>query len=509
MPRTIWTSLTVVALASAAVVACVVDRSPSAPPTWDGEVGAIVARRCNDCHRGKAWSGGSYLGAIACVRSGEPAVLPPDDGAPIARALADATHAGVASDAERASILAWVRGGAPKLAGTVHDPSFVDPRSERSHGRALRAERWRSMLDATSDGACGRCHEGAPSGRTPRVATTAPGATACTTCHVAQGGALACPTCHGDVARAAPPRDRCFFPGDLATAGAHLAHVDASGSRAAGIACATCHPTPAATSPMSGVHGDGRADVALAEVHAGAPPSYDASGKRCATSCHARPGGAKPSVAWSDRGPLGCGDCHGAPPPKHYEGACTSCHREADAKGTALAKPTLHANGKVDLGDGSGRCGACHGEGDDPWPKTGAHASHRAPPDAAPVACEACHDVPKAYGPGTGHPRGGPAKVAFSGLARARGASPTYEGTTCKSVYCHGAGVTGTAPTARDWYDTSGAARRCDGCHASPPGAPHTGATSCWSCHPSVIDPGPKGPVVAVPSRHVDGETDR
>ena len=124
--------------------------------------------------------------------------------------------------------------------------------------------------------------------------------------------------------------------------------------------------------------------------------------------------------------------------------------------------------------------------------------------------------------------RGGDAIEAFDDLQRTRarridqhaieGALPerrealervSGEAATCKNVYCHGAGVTGTSPKDRAWYDTSGAARRCDGCHESPPGAPHTGATSCWVCHPSVIDPGPKGPVVSVPSRHVNGETDR
>ena len=77
--------------------------------------------------------------------------------------------------------------------------------------------------------------------------------------------------------------------------------------------------------------------------------------------------------------PVGCNDCHLSPPANHYTGACTGCHAEANATGTALTPGPLHVNGKVDLGNGSGQCGACHGSGNSPWPTTQVHAAHQNP----------------------------------------------------------------------------------------------------------------------------------
>lgn len=334
--------------------------------------------------------------------------------------------------------------------------------------------------------------------------------TPCTSCHAEQGGVLACSTCHGDGARAAPPRDRCFFPEDVPRAGAHVAHVEPSAVRSEGLACKTCHPVPDSASLFGGAHANGAVDVSLDPTVAGQAAQYHAGSGVCSTTCHARPGAAKPAPAWSDAGPLACGDCHGDPPPRHLAGACTSCHREADATGARLTAPRLHVNGRVDLGDGSGACGACHGHGDDPWPGSGAHATHRAPDAAAAVACQACHDVPTTFGPGTEHPHGGPAVVRFSGLAVARGAQPSFASGTCSQVYCHGAGLIGPVAPARAWLDASGAAKACDGgCHGAPSGPPHIADTSCWKCHPSDVDPGPRGPTISVPARHVNGVVDK
>ncbi|HEY8079281.1 MAG TPA: CxxxxCH/CxxCH domain-containing protein, partial [Labilithrix sp.] len=306
-------------------------------------------------------------------------------------------------------------------------------------------------------------------------------------------GALACGTCHGDGAsRASPPRDPCFHPNE---GGAHLAHTAPTAARANGLACATCHPSPDPANPIAGAHANGVVDV-IAEV------AWD--GATCSNTCHTRPGGSKGRVAWSDTTPLGCGSCHGAPPPVHFAGACSSCHREANADGTALANPVLHVNGKVDLGDGSGACGACHGTGASPWPKTNAHATHMAPDSAASVPCESCHEVPTSFGAGTAHPRGGPAVVTFSGRATIGGAKPTYVSGSCASTYCHGAATP-------KWADASGAGKACGSCHGLPPPAPHVGSTTCEQCHSPVVRSTPSGPAIdpAFASRHVDGNIDR
>jgi predicted CxxxxCH...CXXCH cytochrome family protein len=208
---------------------------------------------------------------------------------------------------------------------------------------------------------------------------------------------------------------------------------------------------------------------------------------------------------------MACGDCHGSPPPKHFEGACTSCHHEANVTGTAFVAPAvMHVNGRVDLGDGSGKCGACHGHGDDPWPSTNAHPGHSAPKAAAAAPCAACHEVPKAFGAGTSHPRGGPAVVAFSGIAKARGTPAAYVGGSCREVYCHGAGLEGTTSQTPVWTDKSGASRACGSCHTTPPGPPHVGNPSCNVCHRDA-DVSPQGPTIAPAwaNLHVNGAVDR
>jgi predicted CxxxxCH...CXXCH cytochrome family protein len=153
-------------------------------------------------------------------------------------------------------------------------------------------------------------------------------------------------------------------------------------------------------------------------------------------------------------------------------------------------------NGKVDLGDGSGTCGACHGKGADPWPATGAHAAHAAPMNAAPVACTTCHAVP---GPGDRHPLGkDAATVTLAGLAAQSARRPSYDATTktCSGTYCH-EGRGGSAPAPR-WTD---GAVGCASCHAAPPPPPHVQSTTCsgTTCHAAETT----GP------RHVNGLIDR
>jgi predicted CxxxxCH...CXXCH cytochrome family protein len=513
-----------VSVAGAAVGSgCSVSRATSSPPSYDDAIGPLLVERCVACHGTEAPAGGwratSYLEAVACVAESRPAVLPADEGAPIVRVLANATHAPLLSVSERDVIVAWVRAGSPKFGGSAHAPSFVDPRSPESHGRVLRSKRWSPMLDPNDAASCGRCHDGAPS-RPDGVTSSAPGAPACTTCHQEPGGALGCNTCHGRgtgvgtsaalSAKPYPPRDPCFFPDDAALATAHAAHVDGSATHANGLPCATCHPVPGAT-VIGGAHGNGTVDVRLDEAIAGPSATFDASSKACTTTCHARAGGARPAPAWSDKTAMTCGDCHGSPPPGHLAGACTGCHRETNATGTAfLSAATLHVNGRVDLGDGSGACGACHGRGDDPWPSTNAHPAHERPAAAQAVACASCHAVPSTFGAGTPHPRGGAATVALMGLAVARAAPAAYAAGSCRDVYCHGAGLEGTVAASPAWSDTSGAGRACGTCHGTPPAAPHVASPTCDLCHRDAVVTAAGAAIAPAWARlHVNGEVDR
>jgi predicted CxxxxCH...CXXCH cytochrome family protein len=499
---------------------CSEDRAAPTSPVFKTDVAPILERRCVTCHAGAeaagGWRASSFLEAIACVTSGDAATLPRDGRAPILRALDSTTHRGKTDAKERAVLVAWVTAGTPAFRAAVHPIGIVDPRSPDWHGKVLRERRWSPMLDSDDAAACGRCHDGTSS-RPRGVTFAAPNATACTTCHAEPGGILACTTCHAEAcpastASTASARDACFFP--ARPAGAHAAHVNPSASHAAGLACSTCHPPVEAGGPrvIGGLHGNGAVEVTFDPAVVPLEASFDPRNGACAVTCHDRKG-LRPRLAWSDPGPVGCNDCHSSPPAPHFAGPCTSCHREANASGTALTTASLHINGRVDVGDGSGKCGACHGQGDSPWPTTGAHAAHQNPKIAAPIACDACHVVPAAIA-AAGH-LDGKVTVTFSGAARARASRPTWNGTSCSSVACHGAKLgSGPAPTSDPvWNDTSGSASACGACHGIPPPEQHTPATSCdrSTCHGAVVTRATNGMPQIDPSRrsfHVDGVLD-
>jgi predicted CxxxxCH...CXXCH cytochrome family protein len=361
----------------------------------------------------------------------------------------------------------------------VHSPDIIDPRSRGFHGSLLRTDRWEEMLDAKNPDACGTCHAGTPT-QPAGVEFPASGAPSCTSCHDQPGGVLACSTCHGSGTRSYPPRDLCFFPQDAVAAGAHAAHVQPSSARTAGFGCATCHPVPG-KDIISGLHGNGIVEIVFDKRVIGQEAQFDSATGQCSVTCHDY-GGLRPKPTWSETTPMNCNACHLAPPPRHYAGSCTSCHAESNANGTKLTGGPLHLDGRVELGNGNGTCGACHGTGSSPWPATYAHPSHRRPTLSEPVACPSCHVVPATlYSPGH---LNGVVDVRFSGLADARDSTPTWNGAACNAVACHGANLPGPPALVPVWTDRSGAAARCGACHGVPP-KDHTPSTECgrYDCH--------------------------
>ncbi len=492
-------------LCASPFMGCSAERPPPpASPVFDTDVAPILQAHCVSCHGATSpaagWSVTSFLSTIACVEpSGAPATLPPST-APILAALATPPHQGLLGASDQSTLAAWVSGGAPAFMGTVHAPGIVDPRSSAFHGTLLRGQRWSQMLDPADPNACGQCHAGTPAS-VPGVISFAPNATACTTCHSEPGGPLACSTCHGSGTRIYPPRDLCFFPGDAPTAGAHAAHVQPSTASATGLACSTCHPVPSANaaSEMIGLHGDGHVEVIFDTTKIGPEASYDRATGGCAVTCHDL-GGQTPRPTWTETIAITCNSCHLSPPAGHYPGSCTNCHADANAAGTALTG-SLHLNGAVVLGNGSGLCGACHGTGASPWPTTAAHPGHENPTIALPMPCSSCHPVPSSITDPT-H-LDGIVEVTFTGLAVARGASPVWNGTSCTSVACHGANLADPAGVPV-WADPSGAAAACGACHGIPP-AQHTTSMSCnlSVCHGSEVAISAQG----VPSISASGET--
>ena len=159
------------------------------------------------------------------------------------------------------------------------------------------------------------------------------------------------------------------------------------------------------------------------------------------------------------------------------------------------------ADGVTDPGtsDLGGACGGCHGDGENHNPPpnvdgetdrgargVGAHAQHMNESNwHLSVRCSHCHTVPEEVAD-TGHVDDErPADVVLSGLATSRSLSAEWDGSTC-TVYCHGAALGVSQNTSPAWTSTEPLG--CDGCHGSPPSAPHPVATDCDRCHLDVVD---------------------
>ncbi len=468
--------------------ACREVRDPAAiAPAYDPEIEQLLRKRCVRCHGDTDAAAGyrldAYAGVLGCLErdSTRSAVEEGDAGVALLEALERTDHRRLLDAAQRGRLRAWVRRGAPLRDHGVHAPGILNPRSRDWHGQLAARDRFGPIRRASHPDACGRCHSGAPT--TPeRDHEPAPGATACTSCHAAASGVLACGTCHGDGGdRAHPPRDACAFPAPAHDA--HRVHVESSALSAAfPLACTSCHPT--ADAALSGSHANGTVDVAFDPQVAGSEARFDPMSGICAVRCHQR-GGTLETPRFDEPGPLGCTSCHGSPPDDHFAGPCTDCHREANASGTALTASTLHLNGRVDLGDGGGTCGACHGQGEDPMPQTPSHVLHRETRLTAEVTCDECHAVPETV-TSEGHLDRSvrdAADLRWGMRATARGQSPSYGSGGCREIACHGGGLAEGIERALTWDAQPGGS--CAGCHGLPPAKAHPADDRCASvsCH--------------------------
>lgn len=461
-----------------------------ATPDWELDLRPALTAACARCHDGDTpagdWAVSRYTDAVSCFESLDGGV-----GVSVAnrlrRALGRDDHASYFNPALRRSIDAWITGGARPRRGSMHEGGFVDPRSPYFHGRLLRASRWAQMLDGTRQDACGRCHDGTPSRpSTVREGAPAAGATPCTACHTATAGVLDCSTCHGEGGRVWPGPTCRMLP---ATHGdAHARHVLPGAALLQPLACATCHPARD-TNLATGSHGDGTIDVRFDTAIVGATARYDAASGSCTVSCHSADA-MSPTPHWRtpSSGPT-CAGCHGAPPAGHWTQPCTTCHFEANATGTALARAALHLNGRVDFGDGTNNCGSCHGSNGDPWPRDATHQAHRNASVTTPVTCDECHEVPATI-TAAGHlDDRGAGDLRFGARATARGARPSYVSGSCVSVACHGENLIGRSGVRIAWRGGS-VAGNCVGCHGAPPALPHSNNGSCELvlCHGSEVE---------------------
>lgn len=340
-----------------------------------------------------------------------------------------------------------------------------------------------------------------------------------------ESAATGCTGCHGDPAtgNAAPPRavNGATDTTDLRV-GAHQRHVNASLIRQA-IACSECHVVPATVEAPGHVDKD-VADLAWGPVaNAGnvspTPPNGPAPATgtlTCTNWCHG--GGFAPNdgslhdPSWTvvDGSQVGCGTCHGIPPPPPHPvvpataTVCATCHPDTiDASGRIDVAGGKHIDGNVDV---LGGCTACHGDPArapgtiaaapprDTHGETattaagvGAHQAHLAGGAlAAPIACSQCHRVPT----DSAHALL-PLDLTFGSVASigaVSGVSPTFDpvALTCAN-YCHGSTMTGGAAITPTW--TLGSSQvACGSCHGLPPASgrhqltPHT-LVPCGACH--------------------------
>jgi predicted CxxxxCH...CXXCH cytochrome family protein len=407
-----------------------------------------------------------------------------------------------------------------------------------------------TLTDGSQAG-CGACHRAPPADpRHLRASTPA----SCSACHagtVSAAGAIllagglhvngsvdlqgaTCTSCHGDPGRqagagedplvaASPPLDK--LGGNGAAVGAHAAHLTRTDLRAQKLGCSACHLVPATLDHANGVTNLPFGPLATT---GGATPSF-ASGTCNGTYCHGATlaaGGNLTAPAWG-AGPAArdCAACHGNPPPSHAPSAtsCANCH------GTGYSQTTVdlaqHIDGGLDLLNLS--CTSCHGaagtgavtganpvaaapplglggESATTTRAVGAHRSHLEKTNfrAAAIACADCHAVPTS----TTHSDGA-IVLTFGSLARTGGLVPAFGGTTCASVYCHGASAGG--PAAVTWagaYDPAATATTlgCSSCHGAPPALPHPQNAACGGCHGA----GYSATAVNKPT-HVDGTLQR
>jgi predicted CxxxxCH...CXXCH cytochrome family protein len=334
-----------------------------------------------------------------------------------------------------------------------------------------------------------------------------------------------CASCHGDprapgdfLQKAAPPRD---LMGDVDPAypgvGAHSIHVYASETHAA-IACSECHLVPNDT------RSPGHADTAVpAELTFGALaktgdrfPTYDTTTRRCSDSyCHR-----EAKAVWTQpRNSQGaCGSCHGLPPPApHVQSArCDACHAAVVDSQQRIIAPNLHVDGQIQFTTGD--CTSCHGSGDDPAPPkdtlgnelvsalgVGAHQAHLlGGANSRALSCSECHVVPESA-EATGHADPLPAEVAFTGVALGQGHVPSWnrDSASCADSFCHAPSPLSTAPLPI-W--TQPGPLPCNGCHATPPPAPHPQLDDCSRCHGEVVAEDDVSMLDR--TRHVDGVVD-
>lgn len=181
-------------------------------------------------------------------------------------------------------------------------------------------------------------------------------------------------------------------------------------------------------------------------------------------------------------------------------------------KNSLVISPAINANPADNAA-----CGDCHGSSTNFAPPAdtsgntsttstgvGAHDAHmKDGPYRVALQCLDCHLVPVAVS-AVGHIDSAlPAEVIFGPLAKTKGVTPVWNGTTCTDVYCHGVALSGGTNNAPNWTTVDGTQADCGTCHGLPPDPPHPAQADCETCHADVVNAAHQ---IINKSLHINGE---
>jgi len=308
----------------------------------------------------------SFLGAIACIEPSEDSgTLPVEPAGPDLSILGTPSAPGLFSTLpDQATLEAWVAGGAPAFASDVHTPDIVRSALARFHGTLLRSDHWAQMLDANDP--------------TRAVPATTERRRAAAGIEFAAPGA---PSCY-ELSRRAGRGTRVQAPATVQALGVIRLATSASFRRMPpppehtrptfsparrgrpGSAARHATPTPG-KEVISGLHGDGIVEITFDKKTIGPEASFETRG-RASVRHLPRLRRTAPEATGSDTTRDGLQRLHRSPPPSRLGDHAPAATPKANADGTGLTGGPLHLDGRVELGDGSGKCGACHGKGDSP-----------------------------------------------------------------------------------------------------------------------------------------------
>jgi predicted CxxxxCH...CXXCH cytochrome family protein len=412
-----------------------------------------------------------------------------DQARPIAGRTAGAGATGCTTchgDASRAEADPLLQAAPPRdtSGGSTSDAPGVGAHQAHLHGGALRA-----------GVGCGECHvvptstahAGLPTTLTFGALASAGGATP-----AYAPATLTCATtyCHGATLAAGGTNQAPRWTGGPSQAACGTCHGAPPPSHAATSSdCSACHPgtvKPDGTIDVAGGrHVDGQVQVATDHPAGWADP-------------------AQHGLAVADQGLGSCRACHGADLAGGTSGvSCTTCHAAAgfadwQANCTFCHGTRVPAYTAASLAMAAPPAGV-RGESLPTERAVGAHQRHLGGGVIGPaVACAECHAVPTDLT----HLDGTPA-VVFGPAARRGGATPSWNGDSCATSYCHGgtlaAGGSNQAPR---W--TGGPPQAaCGTCHGAPPPSHAATSTTCSTCHPGTVRQ--DGTIDLAGGLHLDG----